>query len=133
MKRVSIERYKTPTANYAGCIEGETDDGTQWIMFMDEAGKPEVFWPTRTPAGAVPGNMAVALSLEANRRAIDLREAKMREILDSDPDPAAVVARLRAALRAAEAMDAGEIPDRVWELRNEKIFGHQVSPEKPEA
>lgn len=131
MKRVSIERYKTPTANYAGCIEGETDDGTQWIMFMDETGKPEVFWPTRTPDGGVLG-MAVPLSLEANRRAIELRMAKMREILDHEPDPVAVVARLRAALRAPETMDA-ETMNKVWELRNEKIFGHQVSPEKPEA
>lgn len=47
MKRISIERYKTPTNGYSGLIEGETDEGDRWIMYLDIHGRPEVFWPRR--------------------------------------------------------------------------------------
>jgi len=53
MKRISIERYKTPVDGYSGLIEGETDDGSQWIMYIDAEGRPEVFWPKRDQLGGV--------------------------------------------------------------------------------
>jgi len=55
MKRISIERYKTLVDNYAGLIEGETDDGHKWIIFVDKDGRPVVFWPKRDPSGATVG------------------------------------------------------------------------------
>jgi hypothetical protein len=132
MKRISIERYKIPTSGYAGCIEGETDDGTQWIMFLDETGKPEIFWPDRTPDGGVVGT-AIGLTHEHYQRAAKLRMTKMEQILQ-DPDPAAVVERLRGALAGAEKIQAGDhkVPDKIWDIRNERVFGRKVTPDKPE-
>lgn len=131
MKRISIERYKTPTAGYAGCIEGETDDGIQWIMFMDETGKPEIFWPNRAPDGGVAGR-AIGLTKEHQHRETEVRMNKMRQILQ-DPDPGAVVLRLKQAVETAEKFEDGsvEVPERMWEIRDERIFGRRVSPEKP--
>ncbi len=57
MQRVEIGRYTVPAeSGYAGYIEGTRDDGTTWIMFMDEAGSPALFWPTREQTGAVVGD-----------------------------------------------------------------------------
>jgi hypothetical protein len=56
MKRISIERYKNVEEDgRAGLIEGETDDGQRWILFLDAAGKPEVYWPERADDGEVVG------------------------------------------------------------------------------
>ena len=56
MKRITIERNKNASElGCAGQIEGETDDGRRWILFMDEHGAPEVFWPKRAEDGAVVG------------------------------------------------------------------------------
>ncbi|MGI5216280.1 hypothetical protein [Nocardia sp. CA-290969] len=41
---------------HAGWIEGIRDDGTRWVMYMDAAGSPEMFWPGREPDGAVIGH-----------------------------------------------------------------------------
>lgn len=137
MKRISIERYKTPTAGYAGCIEGENDEGQQWIMFLDAAGTPEVFWPDRTPDGGVYGQ-AVPLSAQARLNQIKIREDKMRQILTQTGSPEAIVHRLWESLKASEELMRGERSlseedlKRVWEIRDEKIFGRRVSPEKPE-
>ncbi len=52
MKRIGIERYRERGS--AGLIEGETDSGQRWVMFVDEEGRPEVFWPSRDEtSGAV--------------------------------------------------------------------------------
>ena len=63
IKRITIERYdaaKHDTPNgawpYSGLIEGETDDGQRWIMWLDQQGRPEVFWPQRDEDGAVQGD-----------------------------------------------------------------------------
>lgn len=53
MKRIGIERDRKRGS--AGLIEGETDDGRRWIMFLDELGSPDVFWPDRDDSGAVQG------------------------------------------------------------------------------
>lgn len=56
MKRISIERYPNATElDSAGLIEGESDDGRRWIIFMDEKGAPELYWPDRDPDGGVRG------------------------------------------------------------------------------
>lgn len=61
MKRITIERYDSAKHDspggwpYSGLIEGETDDGTRWIMWLDKDGRPEVFWPSRDETGAVVG------------------------------------------------------------------------------
>jgi hypothetical protein len=63
VKRIVIERYDatkhdTPHGEwpYSGLIEGETDDGQTWIMWIDRQGRPEVFWPQRDESGAVLGD-----------------------------------------------------------------------------
>lgn len=48
---VSREQFKA----HAGWIEGTRDDGTLWIMFMDAAGSPQMFWAQREEDGAVVG------------------------------------------------------------------------------
>lgn len=134
MKRITIERYDTPTAGYAGCIEGETDEGQQWIMFLDPAGTPEVFWPERDPEGGAHGK-AIALTYEQVRREVDIRMAKMRDILGSG-SPQDIVKRLREALEAAEAYARGEGKNpegygKVAKIVEAKVFGREVTPEKP--
>lgn len=56
MQRVEIGRYPVPAEGYAGYIEGTRDDGTTWIMYLDQYGSPELFWPTREETGAVVGD-----------------------------------------------------------------------------
>lgn len=71
MKRISIERYGaipddvprpadpalTPAQDlYSGLIEGERDDGTTWVMWLDNNGSPAVFWAQRDETGAVVGD-----------------------------------------------------------------------------
>lgn len=74
MKRVSIERYNTALEDvplsdgldpdrvslvqdwYSGLIEGERDDGSTWIMFLDQNGSPQLFWGLRDEDGGVVGD-----------------------------------------------------------------------------
>lgn len=76
MHNVTIGRYKTAEAiatrircdavgnelsreqfqAHTGWIEGIRGDGTKWILFMDEHGNPQTFWPLREPDGAVLGD-----------------------------------------------------------------------------
>jgi hypothetical protein len=55
-KRISIERYKNADElGSAGLIEGETESGERWIIFMDVEGRPSIYWPNREPDGGVIG------------------------------------------------------------------------------
>lgn len=55
-KRITIERHKDgDETGCAGLIEGETDSGEKWVLFLDADGKPEVYWPERSEDGAVVG------------------------------------------------------------------------------
>jgi len=97
-KRISIERYKGEVAEQcAGLIEGETEDGESWIIFMDAKGKPEIYWPQRDEGGGVIGE-GVSMAADQAKR----RRDTLARILDSD-DP---LGRLRAALEAANAQVA---------------------------
>lgn len=68
MKKITIERYAAVDVPEgapadlvqvpdfcAGLVEGERDDGSTWIMFLDENGSPLVFWAQRED-GAVVGD-----------------------------------------------------------------------------
>lgn len=57
-RRITIERYPNPDLyQSAGLIEGEADDGTRWIMWLDPNGMPSVYWPERDhETGAVIGD-----------------------------------------------------------------------------
>lgn len=70
MQRITIGRYGVVPADiprpadpeltpaqdlYAGWIEGVRDDGTEWIMWLNANGSPEVFWPRRDEDGGVVG------------------------------------------------------------------------------
>lgn len=39
-----------------GWIEGTRDDGSTWIMFLDSAGSPEIYWGRRDEGGGVIGD-----------------------------------------------------------------------------
>lgn len=132
MKRISIERYKTPTDGYAGCIEGATDDGGSWIMYLDTQGRPEVFWPERDEDGGVRG-IGVPLTPEAIERQSQIRRDKMRNIL-REPSAEHVVKRLKEALEAADRLEAGDVPnghDKFLEVVSRRIFGRDIS--RPQA
>lgn len=46
----------TIAAHFAGWIEGVRDDGTTWIMYLDAAGSPEIYWARRDSDGGVIGD-----------------------------------------------------------------------------
>lgn len=50
------------TDEYAGVVEGVRDDGTTWVMYLDAAGSPLVFWSERGVLGEVVGD---PISLQA--------------------------------------------------------------------
>lgn len=49
----TIERIER---THAGWIEGTRDDGSTWIMFLDAAGSPEIYWAQRDAGGGVIGD-----------------------------------------------------------------------------
>lgn len=57
MQNITIGRYdhESITQNWAGWIEGTREDGTTWILWLDEHGSPSSYWPRRAPDGAVIG------------------------------------------------------------------------------
>lgn len=58
-KNINIERYPEDSAvshGYSAAVEGEDNGGNRWIMWLDQQGRPEVFWPQREVDGAVIGN-----------------------------------------------------------------------------
>jgi len=95
-KRISIERYRQPEiAEYcAGLIEGETEDGQSWIIYMDAHGKPNIYWPRRDESGAVIGEPVSMAADQAKKR----RDTLARILASADP-----LGRLQAALDAANA------------------------------
>lgn len=73
MNRISVERYRSSdlcsvsvdggpesvvpvVEEFAGLVEGVRDDGTTWVMFLDAAGSPLVFWSERGESGEVVGD-----------------------------------------------------------------------------
>lgn len=57
MQRITIERYPNPDdLGFSGLIEGTRDDGTTWIMWLDEVGSPVLFWADRDESGAAWGD-----------------------------------------------------------------------------
>jgi hypothetical protein len=59
MTNISIGRYSaesTVAERYAGWIE---DAERTWIIFLDPAGKPALYWREREPSGAVIGDPLV--------------------------------------------------------------------------
>lgn len=56
MQRIEIGRYPDSSSGYAGYIEGTRDDGSEWIMWLDEAGSPALFYGQREEGGGVIGD-----------------------------------------------------------------------------
>lgn len=106
-KRIGIERYQGELAKEcAGLIEGETEDGQRWIIFMDPNGRPEVYWPERDEDGAVKGS-SQRLHPDWEPFMQERRREKMREILSCGTD-ADIVKRLRESLEFADKQAAGD-------------------------
>lgn len=60
MRNIEIGRYGADEAKdlrtgrgFSGWISGEDNDGHGWIMWMDENGRPCVYFGNREPSGAV--------------------------------------------------------------------------------
>jgi hypothetical protein len=72
MKRITIERYKNADElNSAGLIEGETDSGKRWIIYLDADGSPQIFWPERDEDGGVTGpGVSMVRSIDRARRIV---------------------------------------------------------------
>lgn len=107
MKRITIGRYETgaPITTspfydhefagtqisgeqaYAGWIEGLTDDDQSWILFIDQQGRPEIFWPNRDDEGGVVGT------------GIGLQDGRIRKFLEimAEPDPRDQAMRMKGA------------------------------------
>lgn len=60
MRTITITRYDGLTGavaqEYGGYIEGETDDGQTWIVYLDATGRPSHYWGRRDAGGAVLGD-----------------------------------------------------------------------------
>lgn len=57
MQNITIGRYDGDlTQEYAGWVEGQSETGTGWILWLDGSGTPAVYWPSRTADGAVVGD-----------------------------------------------------------------------------
>jgi hypothetical protein len=56
MRKVLTGRYDNPSEHgFAGWVEGVRDDGTSWILFIDENGSPAEFFAQRDESGAILG------------------------------------------------------------------------------
>jgi hypothetical protein len=60
MQNITIDRYPADHAKnletgkgFAGHIAGTDDNGRHWIMWLDETGRPVVFFGNREASGAV--------------------------------------------------------------------------------
>ena len=60
MQNITISRYPAEHAKnletgkgFSGDISGEDDNGRRWIMWLDETGRPIVFFGNREADGAV--------------------------------------------------------------------------------
>jgi hypothetical protein len=53
MENIQVTRYSNPDSlGYGGYIEPSSGN---WIIFLNEDGKPVVYWPEREEDGAVVG------------------------------------------------------------------------------
>jgi hypothetical protein len=60
MQNITIERYGADEAKdlttgngFSACIYGQDDTGEGWIFWLNETGRPCVYFPNREPGGAV--------------------------------------------------------------------------------
>lgn len=57
MQNITIGRYADPdSTGYAGWVEGLREDGTRWILWLDESGSPACYWGQRSADGSVVGD-----------------------------------------------------------------------------
>lgn len=63
MQNITIGRYEHESIarEYAGWIEGIRNDGSTWIIWLDESGSPTQYFAHRDVGGGIKGE-AVALS-----------------------------------------------------------------------
>ena len=94
-KRIVIERYPEDMAQgcgYAGLISGETESGAKWVIWLDNDGKPQIFWPKRDEDGGVTGSgipldqgpFGGVLDILMNGEKIDI-ESNPRAVVSSFP------------------------------------------------
>lgn len=62
MSNITIGRYDglvpagvDETSPWSGWVEGEDASGKSWIIYLDGASRPALYWPEREESGAVVG------------------------------------------------------------------------------
>lgn len=55
MSNITIGRYGDGVNGWSGWVEGTDASGQRWIMYLDDTGRPSLYWSTREPSGAVVG------------------------------------------------------------------------------
>lgn len=52
LSNIEIQRYDDGVKGWSGCIQ---DQDETWIIFLDEGGRPKLFWGDRDEMGGVIG------------------------------------------------------------------------------
>jgi hypothetical protein len=55
MRSILIGHYED-NPNFSGWVEGTRNDGTRWIMYLDETGSPVEYFGYRDESGAILGD-----------------------------------------------------------------------------
>lgn len=56
MSNITIGRYNADLgAPWSGWVEGADDADQSWIVFLDDTGRPALYWPERDSNGGVIG------------------------------------------------------------------------------
>lgn len=53
MKQITTGTYSDTTSGFSGWVEGVRDDGSSWIMYIDDKGSPAEFYKERDESGGV--------------------------------------------------------------------------------
>lgn len=66
MSNITISRYAPDEAKdlrtgkgFSAYVEGAADTGERWILWLDDLGRPAVYYANREPSGAVLGEPVV--------------------------------------------------------------------------
>ena len=58
MRTITIGRYTldgSEPRTFTGYVEGLSNSGQSWIVYLDDDGLPALYWPRREESGAVIG------------------------------------------------------------------------------
>lgn len=135
MKRITIERYRQPEPDedgnltdeqltdpgllHAGCIEGVTDDGHRWALYVSHDGYPEFFWTSRDEENpGWDGSYLIPPHAGLTGKYQEQFEGLKRAIGDGEPDEA----QLKQLRRLAYTDRAMRFRDEIDDKGNRIVF-----------